>query len=85
MAFPDFPFPSEWRSFLSHQQVLKYLEDYTSQFDLYNYIQFNSVVSSVRPLMGEDSHKPQWEVVVTNLDTKKSCILLFEAVIVCSG
>ena len=34
MAFPDFPFPSEWNSFLSHQQVLKYLEDYASHFDL---------------------------------------------------
>ena len=85
MAFPDFPFPSEWTSFLNHQQVLKYLEDYTSHFDLYKYIQFNSVVSSVRPLMGEDSHKPQWEVVVTDVDTKESRVLLFEAVIVCNG
>ena len=85
MAFPDFPFSSEWTSFLSHQQVLKYLEDYTSHFDLYKNIQFNSVVSSVRPLMGEDSRKPQWRVVVTDADTKDSQVLMFEAVIVCNG
>ena len=85
MAFPDFPFSSEWTSFLSHQQVLKYLEDYTSHFDLYKYIHFNSVVKSVRPLIGEDSHKPQWEVVVTDVDSKESRVLMFEAVIVCNG
>ena len=85
MAFPDFPFPSEWTSFLSHQQVLKYLENYTSHFDLYKYIQFNSAVSSVRPLMGVNSRMPQWEVVVTDLDTQESQLLQFEAVIVCNG
>ena len=85
MAFPDFPFPLEWSSYLSHQQVLKYLEDYTSHFDLYKYIQLNSVVNSVRPLIGEDSHQPLWEVVVTDVDTKKSQVLLFNAVIVCNG
>ena len=85
MAFPDFPFPSEWSSFLSHQQVLKYLEDYASHFYLYKYIQFNSIMSSVRPLIGKDSQKPLWEVVVTDADTKESQVLLFNAVIVCSG
>ena len=82
MAFPDFPFPSEWTSFLSHQQVL---EEYASHFDLYKYIHFNSVITSVRPLTSEDSHKPKWEVVVTDADTKESQVLLFEAVIVCNG
>ena len=85
MAFPDFPFPSEWNSFLSHQQVLKYLQDYTSHFDLYKYIQFNSSISSVRPLVGKDSQKPLWEVVVRDAATKESQVLLFDAVIVCSG
>lgn len=85
MAFPDFPFPSQWTSFLSHQQVLKYLENYASHFDLYKDIQFNSAVSSVRPLMGVDSRMPQWEVVATDLDTQESQVCLFEAVIVCNG
>ena len=70
---------------MSHQQVLKYLEDYAAHYDLYKHIQFNSVVSSVRPLLGEDSHRPQWEVVVTDVLTRESQILQFEAVIVCNG
>ena len=86
MAFPDFPFPSEWSSFISHQQVLKYLKEYTSHFDLYKYIQFNSTISSVRPLLvGKDSQKPLWEVVVRDADTEESQVLLFDAVIVCNG
>ena len=85
MVFPDFPFPSEWSSFLSHQQVLKYLEDYTSHFDLYKYIQFNSIVNSVCPLIGKDSQQQLWEIVVTDADTKESQVLLFNAVIVCNG
>ena len=87
MAFPDFPFPSEWNSFLSHQQVLRYLQDYACHFDLYKFIQFNSSISSVRPLMGKDSQKPMWEVVVTDADTIKELqqVLLFDAVIVCNG
>ena len=85
MAFPDFPFPSEWSSFISHQQVLKYLKEYTSHFDLYKYIQFNSIISSVRPLIRKDSQKPLWEVVVTDAHIKESQVLLFDAVIVCSG
>ena len=87
MAFPDFPFPSEWNSFLSHQQVLRYLQDYASHFDLYKFIQFNSSISSVRPLIGKGSQKPVWEVVVTDADTIKESqqVLLFDAVIVCNG
>ena len=85
MAFPDFPFPSEWTSFLSHQQVLKYLENYATHFDLYKCIQFNSAVNSVRPLISVDKRMPQWEVVVTDLDTQESQVLQFEAVIVCNG
>ena len=85
MAFPDFPFPSEWKSFMTHQQVLKYLEDYTSHFNLYKYIHFNSAITSVNPLMGVDKDQPQWEVVVTNVDTKESQVHMFDAVIVCSG
>ena len=85
MAFPDFPFPSQWTSFLSHLQVLKYLENYATHFDLYKDIQFNSAVRSVRPLMGVNNRMPRWEVVATDLDTQESQVRLFEAVIVCNG
>ena len=79
MAFPDFPFPSEWSSFLSHQQVLKYLEDYASHFYLYKYIQFNSIISSVRPLMGKDSQSLCGKLLLQMLilrNLKFSCLML---------
>ena len=70
---------------MTHQQVLKYLEDYTIHFNLDKYIHFNSAITTVSPLMGEDRDQPQWEVVVTNVDTKEFQVHVFEAVIVCSG
>ena len=70
---------------MSHQQVLKYLEDYASHFNLHKYINFNSIITSVRPMMCEDSRNLQWEVVVTNANTKESKLHVFEAVVVCSG
>lgn len=85
MAFPDFPFPQEWSSFMTHQQVLRYLEDYATNFELWKYIHFNSVVRSVRPLVTNRSPDPMWEVIVSDVDTKKSKALHFEAVIVCNG
>ena len=59
----------------------KYIIYYSMQF----FFHFNSAITSVSPLMGEDRDQWQWEVVVTNVDTKESQVHVFEAVIVCSG
>lgn len=85
MAFPDFPFPSEWPSFLTHQQVLQYLQSYTSHFGLYRYIHFNSFVQSIRPIVNQGTSTSLWEVIVVDTPYKKTSVLLFEAVIVCNG
>ena len=39
MAFPDFPFPDDLPSFIGHEDVQKYLEDYADDFDILKYIQ----------------------------------------------
>ena len=86
MAFPDFPFPSEWPSYISHQKVLKYLEDYASHFKLQKYVNFNSLVSRVRPLVSQETaDKEVWEVLIRNLDTSRTQVHHFDAVIVCNG
>lgn len=86
MAFPDFPFPSEWPSYISHQKVLEYLEDYASQFKLQKYVNFNSLVSRVRPLVSQETaDKEVWEVLIRNLDTNQTQVDHFDAVIVCNG
>jgi len=43
MAYPDFPFDPKLPSFLSHTQVLKYLEDYTDQYKLNDHIKVNII------------------------------------------
>jgi len=42
MAFPGFPFPDHLPSFIKHQDVLKYLEDYATHYDLLQYIKVDS-------------------------------------------
>ena len=62
MAFPDFPFPDSSASFLKHQQVRTYLEDYSQHFKLDSFLNLNHCVTSVKPV---ENHK--WNVSVKNL------------------
>lgn len=40
MGFPDYPFPSDREeSYIHHSDVLKYLENYAEEFNLYQCIQ----------------------------------------------
>ena len=43
MAFEDFPFPDEARSFPHHTVVKKYLEDYAKHHDLEKYIKVTKI------------------------------------------
>ena len=38
MAFPDFPFPSDLSSYISHWDVLTYLQKYVISFNLHPFI-----------------------------------------------
>jgi len=38
MAFPDFPFSEHPPSFVGHEEVRQYLEDYAKNFDLFQFI-----------------------------------------------
>ena len=38
MAFLDYPFPKNLPSFMGHQDVLKYLQDFADHYDLYKRI-----------------------------------------------
>ena len=41
MAFPGYPFPENLPSFIRHEDVLKYLEDYSQHYDLQKLIKVN--------------------------------------------
>lgn len=50
LGYPDFPIPSDKPDFLSHQDLLAYLESYADRFDVRRSVQFNTEVTSVEKL-----------------------------------
>lgn len=79
MCYPDFPYPPLPSSYISADDVLTYLKQYATQFDLCKKIKFERSVTRVRPV--EDG----WEVIVRNLPEDKHEIYSFDAVLVCTG
>lgn len=58
MGFPDFPFPSNGRSFVMHEEVLEFFESYAKHFKLADVIKFHHCVVRVRPVQSS-----RWEVI----------------------
>lgn len=50
LGYPDFPIPSDKPDFLSHQELLAYLEAYAERFDVRRSVRFNTEVSSITKL-----------------------------------
>lgn len=80
MGFPDFPFPSQVRSFLTSNDVLKYFHLYADTFNLHKNIKFEHHVLRVRPLLDD-----KWEFIVKNLVDDKIETFFFDSVLVCNG
>lgn len=84
MAFPDYPFPESLPSFMHHTDVLKYLEDYCSHFNLEKYIKFKTKVDLVKAVTNDN--QLTWEVTYSSLDNPlETTTKTFDAVIVCVG
>lgn len=80
MCFPDFPFPSQEKSFLPASDVLDYLNLYVDTFNVRSRIKFLHAVVRVLPLL-DDS----WEVIVKNLITNMNETFTFDAIFVSNG
>jgi dimethylaniline monooxygenase (N-oxide forming) len=82
MKFPDFPFPSQPKSYIPAKDVNDYLNSYADHFGLLKFIKFSHYVLRIRPISNG-----KWEVIVKNLllSTAGYEILLFDAVFVCNG
>ena len=63
MAYSDFPLPSEWVPFPSHDLVLKYFESYVDHFGFRDTITFRTKVEQVVPVGNGD-----WDVTVVGPD-----------------
>jgi len=79
MAFPDFPFANQQKSFLHHSEVLEYLEQYAEAHLLHKYIQFSTQVEQVVP------GKMGWDVTTKQLETGFTSTTSYQAVMVCNG
>lgn len=58
MGFPDFPIGQQEESYVTSQEVLKFIEDFTEKFELYKHVKFeHHVIRVTRKLDCE-----KWEV-----------------------
>lgn len=75
LGYADFPIPDSYPDFLSHGQVLEYLESYAAHFGVMPYIRFNTCVQDVRPREGGG-----WTVTLAGGEQRE-----YRAVIVANG
>ncbi|MDY6941996.1 MAG: NAD(P)-binding domain-containing protein [Pseudomonadota bacterium] len=75
MAYADFPMPANYPDFPSHEQIVKYLNDYVDHFDLRTHIRFNTTVTHCRRL-----DNGVWEVTFDNGETRE-----YDALVVANG
>ncbi|XP_076470292.1 uncharacterized protein LOC143300470 [Babylonia areolata] len=91
MAFPDFEFDKQLPSFIRHQDVLQYLKDYATYFNILQHIQFDTHVVKVEPVLcgkeeSQTGHGQKWQVTTAPVLQKTSTVTEeFDAVIVCNG
>ncbi|CAH2272697.1 flavin-containing monooxygenase FMO GS-OX4-like [Pelobates cultripes] len=86
MEFPDFSFDPSLPSFIHHSEVLRYLEEYTDNFNIRPHIRFNSRVTGVSPVLrdGECGQVP-WDVTSHTQGNSHPVTERFDAVTVCVG
>ncbi|XP_043468284.1 flavin-containing monooxygenase FMO GS-OX-like 2 [Leptopilina heterotoma] len=86
MNFPDYrKMKGDKFSTATHQQILSYLQNYAQHFQLYQYIQFNTLVEHVKPEFKDDDSKTVWKVQIKNLKTNQIFHEEFDGIIVCTG
>lgn len=75
LGYPDFPIPEHYPDFLSHFEVMEYLESYADHFGVREHIRFNTRVARVEPLPDGS-----WQVELASGERNR-----FRAVVVANG
>jgi len=83
MAFPDFPFKKSKQSFVTHTEVLQYLEHYCLHFNLEQFIRYRTTVKLVEPIVKDGVEK--WQVISSRDQCQTPISEIYDAVIVCNG
>lgn len=76
--YDDFPMPPDYPDYPSHQQLAAYFQAYARHFNLYEHIEFETLVVHC----SRDSHG-KWHVTTRKKDRVKTEI--FDALAVCNG
>nr|WHL35440.1 flavin-containing monooxygenase [Tetranychus cinnabarinus] len=79
MEFDDFPHNQNPSGFISHQQVLQYLQDFAHHFDIKKYTKFLHLVTKIY------RDNDLWFVDYRNLETQDSFTQTFDVVCICQG
>ncbi|XP_068098731.1 dimethylaniline monooxygenase [N-oxide-forming] 2-like [Hyperolius riggenbachi] len=82
MCYSDFPFPDKYPNYLHNTKMVEYYRQFAKKFDVLKYIQFKTLVCSVKKHPSFPS-TGQWEVTIEKDGTKET--FTFDAVMVCSG
>ncbi|KRT85330.1 pyridine nucleotide-disulfide oxidoreductase [Oryctes borbonicus] len=80
MGFPDFSIKDRPQSYLSQEEILQFLNDYTDHFNIRSLIKLNHIVKEIYPLEDE-----KWRVTVEDKLTKKPSVKVYDAVMLCTG
>ncbi|XP_037025033.1 senecionine N-oxygenase-like [Bradysia coprophila] len=83
MCYPNEPFPSNPKSFVSSDVVLSYYESFADKYRLRDHIKFLNQVVRVRPL--SQDYLGGWEVIVRDVSIGTYETYTFDAVLVCNG
>ena len=75
LGYPDHPIPDQYPDFLSHAEVLEWLESYAERFDVRRHFRFNCKVERVEPEEGG-----AWRVTLAGGEVRRC-----RAVIVANG
>jgi hypothetical protein len=76
--YDDFPMPADYPDYPSHQQLAEYFQHYARHFNLYDHIQFNTLVEHCEL---DDAKK--WHITTSVNGIKKTDT--FDALAVCNG
>ncbi|XP_074078092.1 putative dimethylaniline monooxygenase [N-oxide-forming] 6 isoform X2 [Macrotis lagotis] len=82
MCFPDFPYPDDYPNYMHNTKLQEYIKMFAKQKDLLRYIQFETVVTSIKK-HANFSVTGQWDVVTEKNGNQESSV--FDAVLICSG
>lgn len=80
MGFPDYEMRQQRRSYIHSSEVLQFVKEYASHFEVVKHVRFEHLVEEVKPFESD-----QWEITVKDLKSNETEKMIFDYVLVCNG